>query len=572
MGKKIFLIGCLTFVAFFGHLCCVKNTAFALSNKTVYIDEIGPVSRSDQKIVSDLVKKTIQNGLNGQPVDYPDLSKYPLQLSSMKKVYITLKIGDKLLGRWGNEEQERPLLHAIVDSVYNAAFKDLRFSDLTQKELESPDFYFYVSVLSEEKDLVFQNEQDIIRQLKPFQSGLTLTYQSKDGERTKAVLLPEDWMENPDPQQFWVRLKEEAGLAGDFFSNQFKVRSFTSETIRDWDFMTQQDEKRIQMAVKAFQKLFQPDGHIQYEIDFETGEKSDLNHLVREMGSGYALSYAYYMTHDQSSVPFLIRFLNYVKNTTVPYQDGLLVADNPDWIFSGASSLALLAVLYYEQESQDTSFQQLREGLKNGLVALFEPGIGIHQSPRETKTSPYYDGETWLALTGYHIFHPEDEALAQLIPVLNQTMYDKYANEYMYQFFHWGTQAAAHQFGYNQDPLMYDFLKKQLDIYIDTIDFHAGSSSCAYAEGLGQSALALRGRDDKLYLKVLARLENQIDVVRLLQDAPFKAEKAGRLSSRTKSLLGLFLNTVNDLKTRNDVTQHCLSALLKAQQVFREVP
>ena len=573
MKKKLILtIACIIVIVLGACLWGISAHRSVTLSDPVLMDKVGPMTRSERKMISNLIVKTIQDGLDGKERSYPDLNAYPPKWRAMKTVYTTLNIGNKLRGCLGNQNNPKPLLYAIVDSAYAAAFNDPRFPKLTQEEFDNPDFNYYISVFGEEKPLTFLNEQDIIRQLKPLQQGAILIYQSENGEEKRGLFLPSVWKKNPTPEQFWEKLKKKAGLKKNFFSNQFKVLVFPAETIRNLDFVMRQDAQRIQTALTAYQMLFRPNGHITYEINFKTGKSSDKKNLVREMGSGYGLAHAYYLNHDSELQPILERFLGYISSITVPYQNGVLVADNPKKISAGASALALLAVLYYEQESQDVTFQQLRQDLKNGLIALFEPNVGIHRSPTETETSPYYDGETWLALVMYHAFHPEDKELAKLMPTLNKTMYDKYANEYLYNFFHWGTQAAANYLAKTDDPLMYDFLKKQLNIYIDTVDYRAGSSSCSYAEGLAESALALRKKDKLLYQKTLTRLEDQLEVARLLQDIPFKKQKKGEIAENMAPLLGLFLNTSDSLKTRNDITQHCLSALMKAQRVFQDAP
>lgn len=545
------------------------------SNESTYIDKIGPMSRAERKLISDLVIKTIQDGFDGKKINYPDLKNYPAKWSTPQAVYTVLNIKNKLRSYDGRLYQKKPFLYAIIDSAYSAAFNNPNFPKLTKREFERSDFNFYISVIKEIIPLKFSNEDDIVKQLKPLKYGVILEYTQKNGEIKQGLFLPNMWQEYPRQQRFWQKLKRSAHIGKNFFSDKFKVDIFTVETIKDLDFTTDEDAERIRKAIYAYKKLFKPDGHILYEWSFRKGTISTKNNIVREMGSGYGLAYAYYMMHDKRMRPLLENFLQYAQSITIPHNNGKLIADKQKphsvRIPAGASALALLAVLYYEQESKDLSFEQFRIDLKNALVSLYEPGVGVWSSPTDSHTSPYYDGETWLALTMYNIFYPEDTEVSNLLPDMNLTMYNKYHNKYLPNFFHWGTQAAAHQFANTQDELMYYFLKKQLNLYIDYIDMNIGSSSCAYAEGLGEAAMALKGKNNDLYLKVLERLETQQEVARILQDIPIKKNRRGRISPRTKYLLGLFMNNAKSMTTRNDVTQHCLSALLKSQQVFKEV-
>ena len=578
MKKYIFAVAIILTIVFSAVVACFyfpkhKMSVNTDTSKQADISDNSKVmSRADRKLISDLIKQTIQDVLDGKKIKYPDLRNYPAKWSANKVVYTTLNIGNILRGCQGNFNAPKPLLYAIIDAAHNAAFNDPRFPKLTQQEFDNPDFNFYITILSEPKPLLFRTEQDIVHKLKPFQHGLYLTYEDGNNIKKRGLFLPSVWKKNPAPWQFWLRLKKKAHIRENFFSDQFKVYYLPAETIRDFKFMTKQDEKRIQKALSAFKKLFQPDGHITYKIDFGKGISSAKNNIVREMGSGYGLAYAYYVTHDASLQPLIKNFLKYAQSATVSYQNGKLIADNPHKISSGATALALLAVLYYEQETKSDDFETFRTDLKNALISLFNPDIGVYRSPYDKTISPYYDGETWLALTMYNIFHPKDEAVSNLIPQLNKTMYDKYSDTYLGNFFHWGTQAAAHQYAHSQDPLMYDYLKKQLNIYIDNIMFHPNSGSCSYVEGLSEAALALQNKDRELYNKILLRLENQLDTVRLLQEIPFKEDARGQVIYEMKPLLGLFLNDYRSLITRSDATQHCLSALFKAQIVFNDAP
>ena len=484
---KVVILLVVTFVITF-RICSLyhENIKNKPSPKGADIEnKVGSMSRLERKMISDLIVQTIQDGLDGKDIKYPDLKDFPAKWSEKKVVYTTLNIGDKLRGCRGNLNNKKPLLYAIIDSAYDAAFNNQRFLKLTQEEFDNPDFNFYITVMGEKKKMLFKNENDIIRKLKPLQYGLILTYETEKGLKKRGLFLPSVWKKYPDPERFWKKLKNKAKLKENFFSEKFEVDYFSAETIKDFDFIARQDALRIEKALTAYKKLFKQDGRITYQIDFENRKIDDKNNLVREMGAGYGLAYAYYITHDETLKPLLKRFLTYAETVALPDADSEVVLKDAYDIPAGASALALLAVLYYEQEAKDTSFEQFRIALKNRLLSLFEVGVGVYSNELSFKTSPYYDGETWLAFSVYNIFYPEDAEVSSLMPILNKTMYHKYSNEYLYNFFHWGSQAAAHQFAENQDELMYDYLKKQMNIYVDNIGFGVGSGSCAYAEGLG---------------------------------------------------------------------------------------
>lgn len=328
------------------------------------------------------------------------------------------------------------------------------------------------------------------------------------------------------------------------------------------------DLARIERGINAFIRLFQNDGTVRYTVDFERGGPSSKQNRVREMGSGYGLAYIYAATHRPDLRPIVARFLSYARRISVIQGATALVAgDGQKPMKSGATALALLAALYYESESGDTTYADIRAKWARGLMRLFTPGVGVATAPDNPGMSPYYEGETWLALAVYHKLYPENREVAMMMPDLNKTMFDKYAATYRYNFFHWGAQAAAVEYSLTHDPLMKSYLETQMELYLQE-PIRDGSSACAYAEGLGSFLTVMPASESSYVQPVRQRLAEQLQVPRLLQDTVYRAHVQHKIAPDSVPFLGLFLNTPNHFKTRSDVSQHCLIALLKAQQVL----
>lgn len=526
-------------------------------------EKVGPFSKAERKILFDLIDKTLEDAIDGKPLQYPDLNNYPEKWHQKRGVYVTLNIGEELRGSMGTHTPEKPFIYAVIDAAYNAAFNDTRFKQLTKEEFKNPDFNVNISVLGPVQRMTFAREQDVINALVPFKSSLLLTYGDK-----QELFLPSAWEKRPKPENFWKRLKEKVDVEETFWSPDFVIEHFLSENIRPLEETKKMDEIRIDKAIHAFKNMFNPDGTITYIIDFKTGSTQAVGNTVREMGSAYGMAYAYYMTHDKSIKPLLEETLKYADSISQKDGNKALVVDFKGKIKSGSTALALLALLYYEKESGDTQFANLREQWKNGLLSLFERGEGINRSPTDSTKSPYYEGETWLAFAVYNEFFPEDKELDQAVSELNEIMYRRYVTDFKFNFFHWGTQAAAKQYALKKTPLMRDYLIKQISIYLNDVEIGAGSSSCSYLEALGEVASLFKG--EPLYQAIIERIENQLEVPRLLQEKPLTKFKNGEIPSNLTPYVGLFLNSYTNLETRNDITQHCLIAMLKANKALEE--
>ena len=262
MKKVVLTLVCFVVVALGAYTWKTHFVRTSSQIQTIPIQRIGPLSVQERQMIFKLIAQTIQDGLDGKERSYPDLNAYPSKWREEKTVYTTLYIGHNLRGYRGNLHHKKPLLHAIVDSAYEAAFQDSRFPKLTQQEFNNPDFYSYITIFGDEKQITFKNEKDIIKQLTPFQYGYILVYQPKRGGKKRGLFLPSVWKKNPNPRQFWKKLKKKAKLRETFFSNKFEVYAFSAETIRDLDSTMHQDAKRIQSALTAYKKLFLPNGHV----------------------------------------------------------------------------------------------------------------------------------------------------------------------------------------------------------------------------------------------------------------------------------------------------------------------
>jgi AmmeMemoRadiSam system protein A len=134
--------------------------------------------------------------------------------------FITLKEDGMLRGCIGSLEARRPLGEDVQHNAEAAAFRDPRFLPLAQEELEHVSVE--VSVLSEARPMDFYDERDALAQLQPGVDGMILEYGLH-----RATFLPQVWEDLPQPAQFMARLKNKAGLAEGFWSDDIRLSRYT---------------------------------------------------------------------------------------------------------------------------------------------------------------------------------------------------------------------------------------------------------------------------------------------------------------------------------------------------------
>ena len=148
----------------------------------------------------------------------------PAWLEEPGATFVTLTLHGQLRGCVGSLEANRPLVDDVRHNAVAAAFHDPRFTPLGLDEFA--DVIIDVALLSTPELIRFSSEKDALTKLNPGKDGVTLECGSK-----RASFLPRAWADSPDPRVFLALLKNQAGLADDFWSDDIKLSRFT---IRKW--------------------------------------------------------------------------------------------------------------------------------------------------------------------------------------------------------------------------------------------------------------------------------------------------------------------------------------------------
>ena len=192
---------------------------------------MGPMSSTDleydpdeRQLLLEQARGSITYGIKTGDVLQVDPDHFPSHLTLIRASFVTLNLHGSLRGCIGTLTAIQPLIVDVTENAYNAAFRDPRFAPLNQSELDELDIH--ISVLSKSTPIQFDDEEDLIRQLRPGIDGLIL---SAAGHR--GTFLPSVWESLPEPHQFLRHLKNKAGLASDYWNENVTVERYTTESI-----------------------------------------------------------------------------------------------------------------------------------------------------------------------------------------------------------------------------------------------------------------------------------------------------------------------------------------------------
>ena len=151
-------------------------------------------------------------------------TSHPPIMDELGACFVTLNIDGNLRGCIGSIIAHQPFINDFVQNSINAAFRDPRFSPLSREEVDK--ISVDISILSDPKQMIFNDEQDLLNQMVPNIDGIIIR---DDG--MQAVYLPCVWEQLPDKEMFLKSLKMKAGMLPDHFSKTFQAYRFRTEYI-----------------------------------------------------------------------------------------------------------------------------------------------------------------------------------------------------------------------------------------------------------------------------------------------------------------------------------------------------
>ena len=334
-------------------------------------------------------------------------------------------------------------------------------------------------------------------------------------------------------------------------------------------------DQRAVLAATHMGSIQRKTGFFSYEFNFVTGEWSRSDELVRQAGAGYGLG-EYLTTHqDPIAKEALKKALKAYSASSVSFRQGKLLAFNGDLktAETGATALAMAAALQYRKATGGREFDGDIEAWMRGLLELYHPGGGFANSAVDNEESPYFNGETWLAVAMYFESFP-DAKLKSLLMDIDKAMINQYAKAPDIGFFHWGLMASAKRFEQTRDAKLIDFAAGQVTAFLGEMrpNFDTEVNSCYSVEGMASvlPELQRNGKYNALATRLLGRVRQEMTkniAMQILPDQKVLQLVSGRslIAPEIPRYAGAFINGLDRPDIRIDFTQHCLSALIKTR-------
>lgn len=171
-------------------------------------------------ILLTLARQAIEQRLSDRqkPLAVPPLP----ELQEKGASFVTLHKDGHLRGCIGSPVAWRPLAEDVADNAVRAAFSDPRFPPMGADEMFR--VKLSLSLLTPPEPMRFQDEEDLLAQLRPGIDGLIIEDQGHH-----ALFLPAVWSQLPDAGDFLGRLKSKAGLPEGHWSSGFRASRFIAE-------------------------------------------------------------------------------------------------------------------------------------------------------------------------------------------------------------------------------------------------------------------------------------------------------------------------------------------------------
>jgi len=177
------------------------------------------INEQQQDQLLTLARNSISYGLKYGRAIEPLSSEFEDNLKQTAACFVTINIGGNLRGCIGHLSAIQPLFEDVAENAFSAAFRDPRFPELREDELERIEIE--ISILTPSTAMEFTDENDLLSQIQEGVDGLIL----EDGYN-RGTFLPTVWESLPDKQDFWKHLKMKAGLPVSHWSDTLKVSRY----------------------------------------------------------------------------------------------------------------------------------------------------------------------------------------------------------------------------------------------------------------------------------------------------------------------------------------------------------
>lgn len=177
------------------------------------------LSEPEQQTCLQVARESILHGLKHGSALKIVTKDYTKNLQRQLASFVTLHKQEQLRGCIGALEASQPLINDVAEHAFAAAFQDPRFPALSQNEYDL--ITLDISVLGQPEPMSFENEQDLLNQIRSGVDGLILEYGYNRG-----TFLPSVWEQLPNVNEFFQHLKVKAGLEKNWWSDDVKISRY----------------------------------------------------------------------------------------------------------------------------------------------------------------------------------------------------------------------------------------------------------------------------------------------------------------------------------------------------------
>jgi len=167
------------------------------------------------RVLLRLARTSIKGALGNDP----SFAMHAAWLKEPAATFVTLTKNGELRGCIGSLESHRSLAEDVRGNAISAALNDTRFAPVTIDEL--PSLTIEISLLTAPRPIVFTDEADALRQLKPGSDGLIF-----ESAGRRSTFLPQVWEDLPQPRDFLTQLKKKAGFEPGYWAADVRLSRY----------------------------------------------------------------------------------------------------------------------------------------------------------------------------------------------------------------------------------------------------------------------------------------------------------------------------------------------------------
>lgn len=184
------------------------------------------LTQAQQDHLLNVARHSIEQGLHSHhPLSLNEIGRVDDELNEEGCCFVTLHHNKKLRGCIGSLTPYQPLIQDVAEHAYAAAYRDPRFSPVSEQELAELDID--ISILLPAELVQVENEKDLLSQLQTGRDGLIIEDPlCSNFSPAKATFLPSVWEQLPDAKEFVAALKQKAGLPRDYWSDSICFKRY----------------------------------------------------------------------------------------------------------------------------------------------------------------------------------------------------------------------------------------------------------------------------------------------------------------------------------------------------------